>query len=749
MITEWQRLTDLFTSALGMKPEARSSFLADACNGDRELLVEIESLLRSHGDAAEFLKDSAVLEVADRVVAHKTLEKGKFLDGQYEIESLIGSGGMGDVYLAMDIRLNRKVAIKLLPFFSADNVDRVLKEAQIVSALNHPNILTLHDVGLTENEERFIVSEYIDGVTLRERIGDLSIEEIVEISCQISSALSSAHSAGVIHRDIKPENIMIRRDGIVKILDFGIAKLASDSPETRIFDPHNNTKNKNSMLLGTVNYMSPEQAKGEIADPRADLFSFGVVIYEMLTGKVPFDGVDAATVLNEVVTKAPAPVSQLRTGVPPALVSIVERCMQKDREMRFSDAGELADALMAVNAGSDPFASNSGNRIVNYLLKSRPPGAGGRVRSLFDMRLLWSIGMTAMLVIALIVTDGVGYLTRPNALSPAVKPPEKQGPPASSEAYQSYLRGQFLWNKRTGDDLKKAIIEYEHAVALDPNFVLAYVGLADCYSVLEFYAGMPPSEALPKAEAYAQKAVELDPDSADAHAALGNIYYGMWQWDQAERELKRAIELKPGHEKAYQYYYLLLRDTGRQTEAIAEITKARDLAPVSLVINVSYSRSFLLTNDYEHCMIATKDLIELYPRYSSNYVTLGYALLGQSKKGEAIAAFEKAVELERTGQTLSALGYANAISGRLSKAIILVKELEERYSRHEALGREIAAVYAGLGNYEKAFSWLEIDFESRSTELSTIRYLPQFNAMRDTPRFQDLLRRMGLLAKTN
>ncbi len=381
------------------------------------------------------------------------------------------------------------------------------------------------------------------------------------------------------------------------------------------------------------------------------------------------------------------------------------------------------------------------------MLKNRKSGSGGSVGSLFGKGSIWGFAAIALLVISLIVTVGLSYLTQPRTASTEIKQPEKQAPPPSSEAYQSYLRGQFLWNKRTGDDLKKAITEYERAVSLDPNFALAYVGLADCYSMLEFYVGMPASETLPKAQAYAEKAVELDPNSADAHATLGNIYYGMWQWEQAELQLKRAVELKPEDEKAYQYYYLLLRDTGRPVEAIEQIKTARDLAPVSLVINVSYSRSFLLLNDYEACLTATKDLIDLYPQYSSNFVTKGYALLGQDRKDEAIAAFEKAVELERTGQTLSALGFAYGISGRSSKAMDLIAELEQRYPGHKALGREVAAVYAGLGDFEKAFSWLENDFESRSTELSTISYLPPFNSIRNTPRFQELLRRMGLPAK--
>jgi len=742
MSTEWHRVTTLFTAALGVKPEARGDFLANACDGDPELLAEVESLLRSHCDAADFLKDSAVMEVADRVIAERTLPQGTFLGVQYEIESLIGSGGMGDVYLARDTRLNRKVAIKLLPFSSADTLDRVLNEAQIVSALNHPNILTLHDIGSTEKGERFIVSEYIDGTTLREKIGSLSVEEIVEISCQVSSALSSAHSAGVIHRDIKPENIMIRSDGIVKVLDFGIAKLAADSQEVRRLDPQTDAKNNNSMLLGTVNYMSPEQAAGEVADLRTDLFSLGVVMYEMLTCEVPFAGTDSADLVDQIATKTPEPISHFRKEVPPALLSIVEQCLEKKRELRFADAGELADALVSVSTGDSLHAPASGNRIAKFLPKNHKTGSG---KSLLGMRPIWGIGAAGVLVIALLVMNVPNYLTQPQAVAPQPESP-KQEPPPASEAYQSYLRGKFLWNKRTGDDLKKAITEFERAVALEPDFSLAYVGLADCYSVLEFYTGTPAGEALPKAKTYAEKAIQLDPGLADAHATLGNIYYGMWQWNRAEQELKRAIELKPGYEKTYQYYYLLLRDTGRPNEAIEQIKTARDLAPVSLVINVSYSRSFLLINDYENCLKATKDLIGLYPQYSSNYVTLGYALLGQDKKDEALAAFEKAVELERTGQTLMALGYASAISGSTEKANALVNELEQRYPRREALGREIAAVYAGLGDHEKAFSWLEKDFESRSTELSTISYLPPFNSIRETPRFQELLRRMGLPA---
>jgi eukaryotic-like serine/threonine-protein kinase len=296
MKAKWDKAKEIFAAAAELDPESRTRYVEDACKGDPDLLDEISSLLSSDDEAGRFMDGSALGIVADSIAAGR-IETGRRF-GQYEVTGLIGSGGMGEIYLASDTRLNRKVALKVLPTDLDDSkkkLKRFEQEAQVVSALNHPNILTIHDLG-TSDEETFIVSEYVEGVTLREKIADgsLTARESVRIAIQIASALSAAHRSGVIHRDIKPENVMIRPDGVVKVLDFGIAKLMDNAIPFGVSDESDRTRTHPGMILGTVNYMSPEQARGQDLDPRSDIFSFGAVLYEMLTARPPFDDENTA-----------------------------------------------------------------------------------------------------------------------------------------------------------------------------------------------------------------------------------------------------------------------------------------------------------------------------------------------------------------------------------------------------------------------------------------------------------------------
>src|SRR5215213_10529089 len=288
----WQRIKELFKAALEREPDARAAFLNAECAGDAETRAEVESLVAAHERDGEFI-DAPAARMAAGMLAegHGGFEVGRRV-GSYEIVSTLGEGGMGKVYLARDTRLGRNVALKLLPASftcDAERVRRFEQEARAASSLNHPNILTIHEIG-SDGEARFIATEYVEGETLRERLrrGEMSLAEALDIGVQVAAALAAAHAARVIHRDIKPENLIVRNDGYVKVLDFGLAKLVAENASGLLDNGMVQTQTASGMILGTVNYMSPEQTRAVSIDHRTDIFSLGVVLYEMIAGFAPF-----------------------------------------------------------------------------------------------------------------------------------------------------------------------------------------------------------------------------------------------------------------------------------------------------------------------------------------------------------------------------------------------------------------------------------------------------------------------------
>jgi len=313
------------------------------------------------------------------------------------------------------------------------------------------------------------------------------------------------------------------------------------------------------------------------------------------------------------------------------------------------------------------------------------------------------------------------------------------------EAYQFYLRGRYYWNKRTAENLKKAIDQFQQAADKDRNYALAYVGLADCYVLLEDYAGTPASETLPKAKAFAQRALQLDSSLAEAHTSLAYAYRNLWQWEQAEEEFKWAIKLNPNYPTAHHWYSTYLLDLGRNDEAMAEIKRAHELDPLSLIIGTTLTYAYYAEGDVNSSIAQCKRVIDLDPNFPRAHEYLGLAYLKQGRHSEAIGELQKAVELSgRERRPLRDLGYGYAISGKRAEALTALKELEGKYEKHEVIGQDLAAVYAGLGEKDQAFAWLEKDFQARSGLLPWIRWIPPFESLRSDPRFAALLRRMGL-----
>ena len=318
-------------------------------------------------------------------------------------------------------------------------------------------------------------------------------------------------------------------------------------------------------------------------------------------------------------------------------------------------------------------------------------------------------------------------------------------PTANPEAYELYLKGRFFWNKRTGADLRTAISYFQQAIDKDRNYALAYVGVADCYLVLEEYAGAPARETYPKAKAFAERALQLDDLLAEAHTSLAFACRGLWQWDDAQRESKRAIELNPNYSTAHHWYSLYLVTVGRFDEALAESRRAQELDPLSLIINANVANFYLSKGDVDSAVEQSKKIIELDASNPLGHWCLGMADRKQQRYSDAIAELQKAVQLSgRASLFLGDLGCAYAISGNRAEALAVLKELEEKYAKHEAIGQYLAVVYSGLGDKDQAFAWLEKDFQARSGLLGYITLLTGFESLRSDPRYADLLHRMGL-----
>ena len=352
----WQRINEVFQAALEQDPTRRSAFLDEACSGDRALRGELESLLAS--DAREWqLIEKPAIEVAAPMLAgdQSRLAPGEHI-GHYEILSLIGTGGMGEVYLAQDERLNRRIALKLLPVHSylkgKDPLRRFQQEAQAASALNHPNIITIYELGELDGEQ-FIATEFVDGETLRHHLKrpGRDLDKVLAIAIQTASALAAAHEAGIVHRDIKPENIMLRRDGIVKVLDFGLAKLAEQQlppagPEA--LTARKVATTTPGLVLGTVKYMSPEQARGLKVDARSDIFSFGVVLYELVAGRAPFEGETVSDLIAAILKEEPPLLTKYLPTAPEELQRILGRALRKETKARYQTIQELLSDLKAL-----------------------------------------------------------------------------------------------------------------------------------------------------------------------------------------------------------------------------------------------------------------------------------------------------------------------------------------------------------------------------------------------------------------
>ena len=635
----------------------------------------------------------------------------------YRILHPLGQGGMGEVFLAEDTRLERRVAIKVLHAdVAADNERRLrfLREARAAAAISHPNVAQIHEIGQADGFV-YLAFEYIDGETLSVRMKHSPIpwEEQLDIALQVASALEEAHSKGIVHRDVKPANIMIDRKGRAKVLDFGLAKQVASQGAHEL-------QTQQGLIMGTVSYMSPEQALGEEIDARSDIFSLGVVLYEMATGTRPFDGSSEMQTLAKILQSPPEPFAQHGIEHPPGYERIVRKCLEKRREDRYASIGELIANIRALRQPV-PVSGPSGSKRARRLRSFAVAVLGGLLLALAWFHFFKELGASPPKAER---QEGAHSSAKRNV---------------NPEAHQWFVRARFHIEKATQEGLRTGREYLQKAIEIDPAYSEAYVGLAEAYLVASEWF-MSPLEALPKAKAAAKKALELDPSNVAACAALGQVLaiYD-YSWADSEREFQEALKAAPEDARVQAGYASLLSALGRKDDAIREAAKAVNLDPIQPLTSYTLGMAHFMAREYDKADDRFSQALEVDPNHWLALSWKGWSQLFAGQTAPAIESLRKANEIVGIPQTRAAWAYAEAVNGKPASAAALLKELLDLRAKQYVPADDILILSLALKNRGEALEWLERAIVERNDVALMIRVDPRLDPLRGDPRFQELL----------
>jgi TolB-like protein/Tfp pilus assembly protein PilF/tRNA A-37 threonylcarbamoyl transferase component Bud32 len=792
----------------------------------------------------------------------KELTTGSTFAGRYQIIEELGKGGMGRVYKVFDTDIKEKVALKLLkPEIASDRetIERFSNELKYARKISHRNVCRMYDLGKSEGTY-FITMEYVQGEDLKSMIRmstGLTVGTVLSVGKQVCEGLAEAHSLGVVHRDLKPQNIMIDKGGNAKIMDFGIARSIR---EKGITGP--------SVLIGTPEYMSPEQAEAKEVDHRSDIYSLGIILYEMATGRVPFEGDTALSIAMKHKGEVPKNPKEFNPNIPDDLSGVILKCLEKDKTQRYQTAAEVRSELEKIEKGIPtaerivpqrktltsreitvtfglkkvllpifvlaflviagvviwqifpkkeaapaasvkksiavlPFVDLSQAKNNEYLcdgisetlinaltnieglwvpartsafffkgktqdireigqklgvqnvLEGSVQVAGdnlrvtARISNVQDGRQVWSDIYNRKLEGVFAIQDDIAQAIvkalKINLLGEKGAPLVKNYT-QSLGAYNFYIQGRYFWEKRTIKDLEKALECFQAAIQEDPNYALAYVGLADTYNVGPNNVGWPVNDAFPKAKAAALKALEIDNTLAEAHTSLAYTK-GAYEWDfeGAEEEFHKAIKINPEYPTAHHWYAFLLSWLGRHEEAIAEIKLARTLDPLSARISSNVGNILCFARRYSQALEELKKALDLDPYHQNTnwWISAAYAGLGEYEK--SIASQRQALELTGGIEDRNPfIAYVNALAGKRKEATRILNNIIESSKQTYVRSWAIACIFAALGEKDQAFAWLDKAYTERDSDLASLKVRPQFDLVRSDPRFIALLRKIGL-----
>ena len=815
---------------------------------------------------------------------------------------------MGEVFLSEDTKQhNRRVALKILPpelLTEERRVRRFRQEARAVLALNHPNIITIYEIGESSNSY-YIASEFIEGETLRQLLSQqhLTIDEVLGIGTQVAMALESAHAAGIVHRDIKPENIMLREDGFardrfVKVLDFGLAKLTE--PETLGADPEALTipitATSPGAVIGTSGYMSPEQAEGDNIDSRSDIFSLGVVLYEMVAGQPPFKGRTDSHTRVSILDHEPTPLLELSADAPRQLERIVSKALAKDRSKRYQtvtdlklDLEQLRDELRSspsITVTAERHRPSKAETIAISSVPTRkaepietlPEGAlqassanrkAGRIIGLAGVALVFALflagviywrslpapitsvailpfvnqsndpnadylsdGITESITNSLSQLPGLTVMSRNAAFrfKNAKQDPQEAGRSlnvgavltgrlvklgdqviiktelikvadgsqiwgdefkstladilsvqeevskkiseslrvkltgeeeqklakrysSDAEAYQLYLKGRYFWNKRNEEGFRNSIDYFKRAEERDPTFALAFSGLADSYALLCDIGVVAPVDEMVKAKAAAQRAVDADPNLAEAYTSRAFVKLSYdWDWPGAENDFQQALKLNAKYPTAHQWYASYLMQMGKFARAKAELEEAHNLDPLSPIISSNTGLYSYYEHNYDDAIAKYKLTLQSDPEFWVARHYLGLAYVQKGMYNEAIAELRLLIKAPTSGplpdevvanetEASSSLGFAYGMAGKRAEAEAILNQLQALSQRRYVSGIYFAVICAGLKDNDRAIQYLNKAFESRHPGLVLIRIEPMFDGLRNDERFKQLTKK--------